>query len=340
MTSIMGSGARVPTIALALGDPAGTGPELAARAIALPEVRAAMRLIVVGDKRVLDAGAATAGVACDCTVVRIGTAPPRGSAQPVFVDLENLDPAHVERGVASAAGGRFALANYAQALELVLDEYADAVCFTPFNRSALRLADAAYEDELRFTGGALGTFGAVSEFDIADRVWCARVTSHVPMAQMPSLLTVEAIVGALKLTHAALRDAGFTPPRIAVAALNPHAGDDGAFGREEIEIISPAIRAAQGRGIRADGPFAADSIFLRAYRGEFDAVLTMYHDQGRIAMRLLGFERGVTLLGGFPFPICTPVHGTGYDIAGKGVAKVGAMRATLLLAAEMVRRAS
>ncbi len=330
----------MPTIALALGDPAGIGPELAARAVALPEVRAAMRLIVVGDKRVFDAGAAVAGVGDDCLVVRGGAAPPRGSPQPIFVDLGHLDPAHVQHGVASEAGARFALANYAQALELVLDEYADAVCFTPFNKQAMRLADPAYEDEIRFTGGALGTCGTASEFDILDRLWNARVTSHVPMAQMPSLLTVEAIVSALKLTHATLRDAGFAPPRIAVAALNPHSGDGGAFGCEEIDVIAPAIRAAQGKGIRADGPFPADTVFLRAHRGDYDAVLTMYHDQGQIAMKLLGFDRGVTLLGGFPFPICTPAHGTAYDIAGKGVANVGATRAALLLAAEMVRRTS
>jgi len=314
---------RTPTIALALGDPAGIGPELAARAVALPEVRAAMRLIVVGDKRVFDAGAAIAGVGDDCLVVRDGAAPPRGRPQPIFVDLGHLDPERVEPGVATEAGARFALANYALALELVLDEYADAVCFTPFNKQAMRLADSDYEDEIRFTSGTLGTCGAASEFDVLDRLWNARVTSHVPMAQMPSLLTVEAIVSALKLTHAALRDAGFAPPRIAVAALNPHAGDGGAFGREEIEIIVPAIRVAQGKGIRADGPFPADTVFLRAHRGEFDAVLTMYHDQGQIAI---------------PFPICTPAHGTAYDIAGKGVANVGATRAALLLAAEMVRR--
>ena len=329
---------RIPTIALAMGDPAGIGPELAARVVGLPEVRAAMRLIVVGDKRVFDAGAATARVRCDCEVLRDGAAPPRGSVLPAFVDLAHLDPTHVEPGVASAAGGRFALANYTQALEMVLDEYADAVCFTPFNRKSMRLADAAYQDEIRFTSDTLGTFGAVNEFNIVDGLWNARVTSHVPMAQMPSLLTIEAILGALRLTHSTLRNAGFAPPRIAVAALNPHAGGEGAFGCEENEVIVPAIRAAQGKGIRAEGPFAADTVFVRAHRGDFDAVLTMYHDQGQIAMKLLGFDRGVTLLGGFPFPICAPAHGTADDIAGRGVANVGAMRAAVMLAAQMVQR--
>ena len=123
-----------------------------------------------------------------------------------------------------------------------------------------------------------------------------------------------------------------------MAALNPHAGDGGNFGHEEIEVIEPAVRAAAERGIAAEGPFPSDTVFLRAKGGAFDAVLTMYHDQGQIAMKLMGFDRGVTLIGGFPFPICTPAHGTAYDIAGKGIANIGASREALLLAARMAAR--
>jgi 4-hydroxythreonine-4-phosphate dehydrogenase len=145
-------------------------------------------------------------------------------------------------------------------------------------------------------------------------------------------------VGALELTTTALRAAGFQPPRIGVAGLNPHAGDGGNFGREEIDIIEPAVRKAKAQGLPVDGPYPADTVFVRAKGGQFDAVLTMYHDQGQIAMKLMGFDRGVTVLGGFPFPICTPAHGTAYDIAGKGVANIGATRAALLLATQMVNR--
>jgi 4-hydroxythreonine-4-phosphate dehydrogenase len=160
------------------------------------------------------------------------------------------------------------------------------------------------------------------------------------MAKMPGLLSVEAILGALELTSRALRAAGYASPRIAVAGLNPHAGDGGNFGREEIDIIAPAVAAARTKGTPCDGPFPADTVFVRARRGDYDAVLTMYHDQGQIAMKLMGFDRGVTLLGGFPFPICTPAHGTAYDIAGKGVANLGATRAAVLLAAQMAKRAA
>jgi 4-hydroxythreonine-4-phosphate dehydrogenase len=123
-----------------------------------------------------------------------------------------------------------------------------------------------------------------------------------------------------------------------VAGLNPHAGDGGTFGREEIDVIAPAIEAGKAEGISADGPFPADTVFLRARKGEFDAVLTMYHDQGQIAMKLMGFDKGVTLLGGFPFPICTPAHGTAYDIAGRGIASVDAAHEALKLAIAMARR--
>jgi 4-hydroxythreonine-4-phosphate dehydrogenase len=326
-----------PTIALAMGDPAGVSPELTAKVAALADVRAAARLVVIGDKRVFDAGAAIAGVTADFVVIGRGDAIPPGS-QAVFVDLAHLDPATIERGIATKAGGAFALANYRHALERVAAGQAQAVCFTPFNKQAMRLADDSYDDEIGFTAGVLGTKGPATEFNILEGLWNARVTSHVPMVDMPKLLTIDGIVGALQLTTTALQAAGFVPPRIAVAALNPHAGDGGNFGREEIDVIAPAVRKAQAMGLGCEGPFPADTVFVRARRGDYDAVLTMYHDQGQIAMKLMGFDRGVTLLGGFPFAICTPAHGTAYDIAGKGVANIGATRAAVLLAASMATR--
>jgi 4-hydroxythreonine-4-phosphate dehydrogenase len=310
----------MPVIALAMGDPAGISPELTAKVVALDEVRAAARLVVIGDRRVFEEGARVAGVAPGCDD---------------FVDLKNLDPRSIKRGVASREGGASALANYRHALRMVGEGKADAVCFTPFNKQAMRMAEPAYDDEIRYTAGVLGFHGAATEFNILEGLWNARVTSHIPLSKVAASLSVEAIVEALRLTADALRAAGFTPPRIGVAALNPHAGDGGNFGREEIDIIEPAVRKAKAMGLPADGPYPADTVFVRAKGGQFDAVLTMYHDQGQIAMKLLGFDRGVTLLGGFPFPICTPAHGTAYDIAGRGIANVGAARAALLLAAKM-----
>jgi len=211
------------------------------------------------------------------------------------------------------------------------------VCFTPFNKKAMRLARSGYDDEIAFSAEVVGLQTPASEFNVLDKLWNARVTSHIALKDVPSQLSFERIHRALKLTDACMRRAGFSKSRIAVAGLNPHAGDGGNFGREEIDIIAPAVMAGREQGIAAEGPFPADTVFLRVKNAAFDAVLTMYHDQGQIAMKLMGFDRGVTLLGGFPFPICTPAHGTAYDIAGRGVANIGATRAAVLLAARMVR---
>lgn len=326
-----------PTIALAMGDPAGISPELTARLLALDEVTTRSRLVVIGDRRVLDDGARVANLKLD-----LKTVPPDADLTrengPVFIDLGHLDPASIQRGTAAVEGGRFALANYRHALTLARDGRADAVCFTPFNKNAMRLAHPPYDDEIGFSADVVGLDGPASEFNILDRLWNARVTSHIPLAEVAANITSERVLRALRLTDASMRGAGFERPRIAVAGLNPHAGDGGNFGREEIDVIGPAVEQARAEGVAGEGPFPPDTVFLRARNGAFDAVLTMYHDQGQIAMKLMGFDRGVTLLGGFRFPICTPAHGTAYDIAGQGIAGIGATRAAVLLAIEMANR--
>jgi 4-phospho-D-threonate 3-dehydrogenase / 4-phospho-D-erythronate 3-dehydrogenase len=160
---------------------------------------------------------------------------------------------------------------------------------------------------------------------VLDGLWTTRVTSHVVLKDVPALITRERILAAIDLAHTTLRDGGTASPRIAVCGLNPHNGDDGSFGREEIEVIGPAVEEARARGYPVTGPFPADTIFLKA--SDFDAIVTMYHDQGQIAMKLMGFSRGVTVHGGLPIPIATPAHGTAFDIYGKGSAEIGATQA-------------
>lgn len=326
----------LPTIALAMGDPAGISPELTAKLLALADVRAAAKIVIFGDRRILAQGADVAKVSLEIDTTNSATSPPAPRpGRPLLVDLGHLAVAEVTPATATLAGGRFASENFRQALLLAKAGQADAVVFTPFNKKAMRLAYPGYDDEIRFINDVLGRTGPGSEFNILDGLWNARVTSHIPLAEVAGAITRDGIVDSLILTDAAMRRAGFATPRIAVAALNPHAGDGGNFGREEIDIIGPAVTAAAQKGIAVDGPFPSDTVFLRARGGAFDAVLTMFHDQGQIAMKLMGFDRGVTLLGGLPFPICTPAHGTAYDIAGKGVADIGATRAAFLLGARM-----
>jgi 4-hydroxythreonine-4-phosphate dehydrogenase len=329
-----------PAVALAMGDPAGISPELTAKLLALEELRDAARLIVIADRRVLEDGARVAKMALDVQVVGPDTALPEGGSRPVLIDLGHLDPATIRRSEVARAGGVYAKENFLSALALAKAGVAHAVAFTPFNKGAMKLAEPSYDDEISFVARAIGFGGEAREFNVLDGLWNARVTSHVPLAAVPGLITAPLIVKGLELTHAAMAAAGYSPPRIAVAALNPHAGDNGNFGREEIDIIAPAVREAQMRGIACDGPFPSDTVFVRARAGQFDAVLTMFHDQGQIAMKLIGFDKGVTLLGGFPMAVTTPAHGTAYDIAGKGIANVGASRNALLLAAKMGREAA
>lgn len=324
-----------PTIALAMGDPCGISPELTAHLMALPAIRETMHLIVIGDVRVLSDGADIAKVAPTFEAVQTVDAIPQRAENHLFVDLGTLDPATITRGSASQAGGTFALANFRAALDLAKSGRVSAVTFTPFNKAAMRMADPAYDDEISFVARACGTTSPASEFNILDGLWNARVTSHIALKDVAERITTEAVLRGLQLTDASMKQAGYSTPRIALAALNPHGGDNGNFGREEIDILEPAVAAAKRGGLAVEGPFPADTVFVRAKAGQFDAVLTLYHDQGQIAMKLMGFDRGVTLLGGFPFPICTPAHGTAYEIAGKGIANTGAACAALLLAARL-----
>jgi 4-hydroxythreonine-4-phosphate dehydrogenase len=326
-----------PRIALAMGDPAGISPELTAKLLADPTVAPSASLLVIGDARVLAEGARVAGVTLPAmqTVTQARTAE---AGHPLLLDLAHCDPATIPLGQATAAGGAFAMTNFRAALELARDGRVDAVFFTPFNKQALKLAGNPYLDEMHFAADVLGHTGPCSEFNILGDLWNARVTSHIAFKDVIKHITVENIVAALVLTDKGLKAAGFASPRIALAALNPHAGEGGTFGMEEIEILEPAVAEARKRQIRVDGPFPSDTVFLRAKAGHYDAVQTLFHDQGQIAIKMMGFERGVTVLGGMTVPIVTPAHGTAYEIAGKGVANITATREAFRIACEMAVR--
>lgn len=332
------AGSELPVIALAMGDPAGISPELTAKLATDEAVNRAARLIIIGDRRIFDEGARIAGVTPDLQTIDDFSSFD-SSSSPAFIDLRNLALEDVDRGEATPAGGEFASANFRRALALAHGGQVDAACFTPFNKKAMRYANPGYDDEIRFVADAIGFEGKAREFNILESVWNARVTSHIPLKEVSAALSAELILDELALTYRCLQQAGHEHPRVAVAGLNPHAGDGGSFGMEEIEIIEPAIQRAREQGMAVEGPFPADTVFLRAVKEGFHAVLTMYHDQGQIAMKMMGFDSGVTMLGGLPFPVCTPAHGTAYDIAGRGIADIGASRQALLLAARMASQA-
>lgn len=326
--------AKKPVVALAMGDPAGIGLELVSKLMADQEVRLAANYIVIGDRRALAEGDRVAHLCTELPSWSPTDGAPNFEVGAVLLDLGHLEPSTLSRGQSSEASGRFSLANFRKALQLGNSGIADAVTFTPFNKHAMRLALPSYVDEIEILNEELPG-GTGREFNVLPKVWNARVTSHVPLSDVSRLITRKAVLDGLILTDRCMRGAGFVSPRIAVAALNPHAGDGGNFGHEDDEEIAPAVRDAQARGIICEGPFPSDTVFLRARRGDFDAVQTMYHDQGQIAIKLMGFDEGVTFIGGYKVPVCTPAHGTAYEIVGKNVANVGASKASMLLAARL-----
>jgi len=323
-----------PRVALVMGDAAGVGIELAAKLLA-DEASKAARLLVIGDADLLAVGAKTAGVTLNVPVVAdLRDARPE-PGRPVLFNPGHQNATAIPPGTPTVESGAFAMRNFGTALKLAKEGAIDAICFTPFNKAALKLAGNPYLDEIHWAAEQLEFRGRCSEYNRLDNLWNARVTSHVPMKQVPALLQKDEVLEAIRDADKTLRQAGTAKPRLAVAGYNPHAGEGGLFGREEIDEIAPAVEAAKREGIDVDGPFPSDTVWLRAKRGDFDAVVTMYHDQGQIALKLLGFNRGVTILGGMPVPICTPAHGTAYDIVGKGIADLGATLAAFRTAVAM-----
>ncbi|MDE0906084.1 MAG: 4-hydroxythreonine-4-phosphate dehydrogenase PdxA [SAR324 cluster bacterium] len=323
-----------PTLGLLLGDPSGIGPELCAKLVAEEMMVSNRRIMVIGDRIVLEKGCATAGVNLDIKTVDSSKDLPESGVG--LLNHPRIAAETIQVGAATVASGTFALESLRTALDLARTGSLDGFTFAPFNKESLRLGGNTHEDELRFAAEELRFEGYCGELNTTKGLWTSRVTSHIPLKDVSAQITQSGIEKAVNLAHQTLLDAGVTEPRIAVAALNPHAGDGGNFGTEEIDTIGPAVTSLQQKGFPVQGPFPADTVFVRTTRGDFDAVVTMYHDQGQIALKLLGFDRGVTVLGGLPIPITTPAHGTAFDIAGKGVASVDALKEAWNLLTNMV----
>ena len=323
-----------PNIALVIGDPAGVGPELVVKLLA-DEVASQANVYVIGSRAVLAGAMHETGVHRDLPIVALSDIGSRDLPGPVLADWPGLNADGFERGQAKADNGKFMLDMLTLGARLTQQGATDALCFAPLNKGALRAGGMQQQDELRWFEDLLGCHGYTGELNVLDTLWTSRVTSHVALRDVSGLLTPEGVADAAKLITDSLLAAGKTEPRVAVCGLNPHNGDNGNYGNEESTVIEPGIALARSRGCAVDGPFPADTIFVRARSGQYDGIVTMYHDQGQIAMKLMGFERGVTVQGGLPIPVTTPAHGTAYDIAGRGIANVGAMKNAFDLACRM-----
>jgi len=324
-----------PTVAVLLGDPSGIGPELVAKLLAGPEPRQQANVLVVGDRRVFEMGQHVAKVRVPFRGIdSIGQAD-FGAPEVPVLDVPGVPPGEFTMGQLSAKAGASVLDVIADTLRLARQGALDAIMFAPLNKQAMRMGGSQFSDELHFMAHELQYEGLIRELNVLDNLWLSRVTSHVALSTVSSMITKQRVYEAVELVHRTLRRAGIDRPRIAVAAFNPHGGEGGLFGREEIDEIGPGVEMARAAGMAAEGPFPADTIFLRARKGEYNAIVSMYHDQGQIAMKLMGFDRGVTVQGGLPIPITTPAHGTAFDIAGKGIANPGAIQQAFRLACRM-----
>jgi 4-hydroxythreonine-4-phosphate dehydrogenase len=328
----------LPLLGLMLGDGTGIGPEQCARVLADRRLADAARLLVVGDARVLEQGARDASVSVAWQGYSAVEHVDWSRREIPIIDLRNLDPSTLPRGAVSAESGRISGETLAYMIDLALDERIDGITFAPLNKAALHAGGWRFNDEHQMFAHLTRHIGFFGEMNVLDNLWVSRVTSHVSLRTALDQITPERIDAAITLADRTMRGAGFDAPRIAVAALNPHGGDNGLFGREEIEIIAPAVARAVERGVRCRGPFPSDTIFLKAFAGDYDGVLTMYHDQGQIATKLKGFNRGVTVTGGLRTVFATPAHGTAFDIVGKGCATTGALEQAVRLCARLASK--
>ena len=324
-----------PRVALVLGDPNGIGPELAAKLVAEQETSKKARLVIVADKQVLDEGMRVAGVHFDYKTADDGSADLFTDDTPVLLTRPVYEGEIGDKGQVSKIAGKYQLDCLTKGIELCLRGVVDSMCFAPLNKEAMHLAGLEHEDESGLFLDLLDHKGDFGLLNTLGNLWTSRATSHVSHRQVSELLNEESILTAARVLDKALRASGNDDPQIAVAGLNPHAGDGGMFGTEEIDIIEPAVRKAQQEGINVSGPFPPDTIFLMGRDGKYDAVVTMYHDQGQIAMKLMGFDHGVTVHAGLDYPVTTSAHGSAYDIAGQGIANVRALREAFLLACSM-----
>jgi len=341
----------LPVLGLMLGDATGIGPEQCARILANRETAAAptdvplartARLLVVGDARVLEQGMRDARVDFAWQRVKAPIDIAWDAREVPLIDLRNFEPTRVARGRMSPESGRACGATLAAMIELARAGSLDGIVFAPLNKAALHAGGWRFNDEHQMFAHMTHHEGYFGEMNVLDNLWMSRATSHVSLRMALDQLTPARIDAALTLADATMRGAGIAAPRIAVAALNPHGGEGGLFGREEIEIIAPTVAAAAARGIACKGPYPADTVFLKAFSGDFDGVLSMYHDQGQIATKLKGFNRGVTVTAGLSTVFTTPAHGTAFDIVGKGIASTGALEQAIRLCAQLAtsRRAA
>ncbi len=329
--------AKKPVLAVTMGDPAGVGPEITVRALLAPEVREFSSSFVIGDAAILEQALGFCGLTARLN--RIAT-PAEARYVPGEIDVLDLgivDPARLEIGKVQAVAGAASFAYIRKSIEVALAHEADAVVTAPINKEALRLAKIPYIGHTEIYADLTGAREAMTMFAIGElKIFFA--TRHLALIEACRLITRDLVLAGIESSMRSLRQIGFDNAHLVVAALNPHAGDDGLFGREEIDQIAPAVQEARRRGLQVSGPAPADSVFHFTQLGRYDAVLSLYHDQGHIASKMLDFERTVSVTLGLPIMRTSVDHGTAFDIAGTGTASAVSLIEALRVGARYAGR--
>lgn len=326
-----------PLLALTMGDPAGIGPEITTKALQSEEVYAVCRPLVIGDASVLNDVLRFTGI--DAHIQSV-SAPQEGRFERGtidVVDLNNVDVASLRMGQVQAAGGKAAFEYIAKSIEFAQGGMVDAVVTAPINKESLQAAKVPYIGHTEMFAELTGAKGEMTMFSILN-LKIFFLTRHVSLAEACALITKERVLSGIEKSIKALQQLGFDEPKLAVAGLNPHAGEHGLFGREEVDEIAPAVEEARRTGWSVTGPVPADSVFHMGRMGRFDAVLSLYHDQGHIAAKMMDFERTVSVTLGLPILRTSVDHGTAFDIAGQGIASSVSMTEAVKVGAEYAQR--
>jgi 4-hydroxythreonine-4-phosphate dehydrogenase len=326
-----------PILAVTMGDPAGIGPEIAVRAMLAPEVRECSRSFLIGDARVFERALSVCGLSASLNRI----AGPEALADRAdvidVVHQDTADPDVLQMGKVQALGGEAAYAAIRTSIDLAMAGRVAGVATTPINKESLKAAKIPFIGHTEMFAEHTGAREEMTMFTISG-LKIFFLTRHLSLVEACRQITRERTLKGIENSMKALRQLGIETPHLAVAALNPHGGEDGLFGREEMDAIKPAIEAARARGMRVSGPVPADSVFHMARIGRYDAVLSLYHDQGHIAAKMMDFEKTVSVTLGLPILRTSVDHGTAFDIAGTGKASAVSMIEAIKVAAEYVVR--
>lgn len=325
---------KLPVLGILLGDPTGVGPEVVTKLAAADFYKDVCLPIFIGDARVFQAGLDTFGGKADFYAISDVSEADWTKGYPVL-DTKDQDPARIKYGAPDPYCGKAAIDTFKLACRLCKEGKLEGFAFAPCHKQAMIDGGMDVESEHALIGREFGS-ASFGETNFVDGVMTFRCTSHIPIREIADALSKELIVSKIELGYSRARNMGFESPRIGVAGLNPHCGEGGTCGTEEIDIIEPAIKEAQAKGWDVKGPISPDMLFYRAFvKKEFDVAIVMYHDQGQIATKLHGFEGGITISSGHAYPVVTAGHGTAYGRAGQGRASEISMGNAVKMAAKM-----